>query len=136
MVKLKDILDKIWSRLNAIDDYIVERGTRDGWRYVKYNSGRIRLECKQTWTINAWSAWGSSFYSNRTPNLAIPAGLLSTVDFLHITHSLNGEDAVGLIMGGVTLNTKNVPNSYLIRPAAGTGPRTAARYVTLEGTWK
>lgn len=136
MVKLKDILDKLYEKLGLIDDYIVERGTRDGWRYVRYNSGRTRLFYKQTWTVTSWKKWMSMFYSNSSPNLQIPAGLVTSIDNLNIQCTAAGVDAWGITANGGSAFVRNVPPSYLVRPDVKTTNNTATRFVTLEGTWK
>ena len=56
MVKLKDILDKIWGRLNAIDDYVIaEEHTDRGWSYRKWSNGVMEYWLKWYGTLSPYT---------------------------------------------------------------------------------
>ena len=58
-MSIKALLTRIINRLNETKDYVVETGTHNLWKYVKWSDGRIELWGKFTQTVTSYAtnAW-------------------------------------------------------------------------------
>ena len=61
-------------RIDAIVDYVTERGTSGGWTYEKYNSGKIVAE-KDISTGSEWTAIGSAGFAYNSTTISPPSGM-------------------------------------------------------------
>lgn len=79
MISVKKLLYKVVERLGNTTDWVVEQGTSSGWRYRKWNSGRIEAWCNYSVgsvaITTASPAYGG--YRSGAITIAIPSGIFS-----------------------------------------------------------
>lgn len=67
-----------FTKLNVIDDYVIDQGTSGIWTYRKWNSGIKECWGSQTFSnVNINTAFGGTFYSGNFGNINFPSGLFT-----------------------------------------------------------
>lgn len=83
MLDLKALLSKILDTLKV--DYVVGEGTNTGWKYRKWNSGKIEGWYKASTLVVADQAFGNALYYHSYPaSWSYPSTLFLTVDNIQV----------------------------------------------------
>lgn len=129
----RSTIEQILTRLDDIDDYIVEQGTSGIWTYRKWNSGVA--EC---WgyklTSGTFSAWGS-IYSHDIPPEAYPSGFfISSPTVVGSAKCTTGNTAGGINGNGATKD--EAPGFTLVRGTNYSGNLNFLAFWIAKGRWK
>ena len=111
-------------------DYIVEQGTKDSWKYVKYESGmceawRETLEL----TVNVDTATGS-MYRASAQSVALPDGIFQTVEAANVTLRTTAHSYAAAV--------RAVYSASVSIEIFGSASASISAYINLilKGTWK
>lgn len=117
----------------AIADFVIEQGERDGWTYRKWSSGRAEAYKKIDKTVNVNTAQGA-MYRSEAMNEDLPEGLFAeTPQFFMEGACVGGTLALSARSGA---GSKQVtPDLYIISFASMTGT-TIKTYWAALGKWK
>lgn len=107
-------------------DYIVETGTSEGWKYAKWNSGKLECEISGSESVS-FSASGSLFIGNIT--LLLPAIFVTCT-----SKSIQAESNIYFIYGGGYFTGTSSVTFNIFRAASG--DRTCTYLAKVTGTWK
>ena len=122
-MRLYEILDKITKILNI--DHIVERGTNNGWNYVKYASGYI-------------DAWRAIEYvaGQSTVSLGTPVEMANTYYSVQVTPSINGALATSFWVGDARGNSNSTTTKFYVSCIRSTDRYSIYFSIYLHGQYK
>ena len=128
---IADTIKTVTSSPSDVADYIIERGTSNGWTYKKWAGGDY--ECKYRsaeLSVDVTTAWQGVYY-----------GSIASVNFpITFTSLIDVEQTVEIDDGSCTKSpapctTSKTGGVYLYRPASKSGVK--ARYnISATGRWK
>lgn len=115
-------------KINVMDDYVVEQGKTGGWTYIKWNSGRSEAYRKTTSTNLGTTGQINGFYY-RVYEIAIPAGLFTSIDDVHVSCDWG----TGVSWGSVKeITTTSIEALYFSNQNGGPG----TFFHSIKGRWK
>lgn len=122
-MRLYTILDKIAIILNV--DHMVERGTSNGWNYVKYASGYI-------------DAWRAVEYvaGKDTASLGTPVKMANADYSVHVTPSINGALASVFWIGDPNGNSARTTTAFSVSCRRSTERYSIYFNIYLHGRYK
>ncbi len=113
-----------------MEDFITETGTDSlGWRYDKYNSGKILLYRDVNVGTPSLSTYGSFYYTS--PYTTLPSGMLTAVNTVQATP----RSGTGLWLVSIkSITTSRI--DYFLANSKNEAPDTVYVSFCVEGRWK
>ena len=122
-------------KLNAQSDYVVSKGTINGWTFRKWNSGVAECWGKFRHTVAITEAVSNSdFYRSGVVTELLPTELFKSITAVDITDTRTADDAVYL--SRVKLATATKIDFFYLRGGTSSTTATFDTYITVKGTWK
>lgn len=122
-MRLYEILEPIAAILNV--DHVVERGTSNGWNYVKYLSGYVE-------------AWRAIEYveGKDTVSLGTPVEMANTDYSVQVTPSINGALASAFWVGNPNGNSARTTTAFSVSCRRSTDRYSIYFNIYLHGKYK
>lgn len=122
-MKLYDILEPIAKILNI--EHVVERGTSNGWNYIKYSSGYV-------------DAWRAIEYvaGQDTASLGTPVEMADVNYSVQVTPSVNGALATSFWVGDSKGNSAETTTTFSVSCRRSTERYSIYFNIYLHGKYK
>ena len=132
-MRLFNLLKKAFYKLGLITDFIVEVGESDSWKYIKYNSGLIKLYGQESFETGRWLGSSILYYDiNRTTPL--PFALESIISVKYVPKSAEGAVVIPCNQDW-NANCSSV-SVYYVRAYGGSDSRLITHTIEVTGYWK
>lgn len=127
----KSTIEQILTKLDAIDDYVVDQGTDNSWTYRKWNSGRYEAwRYYQATGLVLTSASAGTYYGN--PKTVSLPSFATTLDCC--TYGNTTSQGSGIYIYNVQKVNANLSIAYRAHASQSNG--SCGGYFHIIGTWQ